>query len=147
VFQISTRRAFTLVSLVALAFLFVSVAPAAAKKGKSTSNQAKWVKFDAAASTVTVKITKNGRGPNKRLVHKGKEVTFNVIPTGSILKRTSVAINGVKGELTDIKPGKQVLIYWVKDPHKDGELFARKIDVVYSDSELDKRYGSEDARK
>jgi len=144
--QISTRKALTILSAVALAFLFVGVTPAAARKSKSTANEAKWVKFDSAASTVTVKILKKGRGPNKKLIRKGKEVTFNVIPTGSILTRTSVAINGKKGELTDIKPGKHVLIYWVKDPHKDGELFARKIDVVFSDKELEKRYETKGGR-
>ena len=42
--------------------------------------------------------------------------------------------------MKDLRPGKTVQIYWVEDPKKKGELFARKIDVVLSEDELDKRY-------
>lgn len=119
---------------------FLAVAAGAAEP-KSTSNEAEWLGFDAASNTVKVKIIKPGKGPNKDKVKTGSEVTFNVIPTGSVLTRTSVAVNGVKGELTDIRDGKTVLIYWVPDKNKEGELFARKVDVVLSEEELNKRYG------
>ena len=115
-------------------------------KGKSVNNEAKFVSYDEAASQVTVKIMKKGKGNRKLIkqfkkeVKKGKDVTFNVIPTGSVLTRTSVAVNGVKGEMTDLKPGKSLQVYWVEDPKKPGELFARKIDVVLSEEELSKRY-------
>ena len=95
---------------------------------------------------MTVKITKKGKGNTALMkqfdsqVKNGKEATFNVIPTGSVLTRTSVAVNGVKGEMKDLQPGKTVQIYWVEDPKKKGELFARKIDVVLSEEELNKRY-------
>ena len=62
----------------------------------------------------------------------------------SVLTRTSVAINGVKGEITDIPEGKTVLIYWVPDEKKEGEYFARKIDVIFSEEELDEKYGKAD---
>jgi hypothetical protein len=121
-----------------------SVAPvAAAKKSKSTQNEAKWISFDAAAKTVTVKIMKKGKGPNSKLLKTRKEATFNVIPEGSVLTRTSVAINGVRGEIQDIPEGKTVLIYWVPDPKQEGEFFARKIDVIFSEEELDERYGTD----
>lgn len=113
---------------------------------KSVQNEAQFVKFDEAASTVVVKILKKGKGNSALLkqfddkLKNGKETTFNVIPTGSVLSRTSVAVNGMKGEMTDLKPGKTILIYWVEDPKKKGELFARKIDVVLSEEELNKRY-------
>jgi hypothetical protein len=139
------RRILTTLTVASFAFALVaSVAPLAEaqKKSKSTQNEAEWVAYDAAAKTVTVKITKKGKGPNKKHLKPRKEATFNVIPEGSILTRTSVAINGVKGELTDISPGKTVLIYWVPDEKKDGELFARKIDVVMSEEELDAKYGT-----
>ncbi len=126
---------------------FVVAEEASAKKaGKTVANEAKWIGFDAGSNTVQVKIMKKGRGNRtlvkqfKKEVKKGKDVTFNVIPTGSVLTRTTVAINGVKGELTDIKPDKRIVIYWVEDPKKPGELFARKIDVVLSEEELDARY-------
>lgn len=122
--------------------------PAAFAQGnqKSVSNEAEFVKYEEAASTVTVKILKKGKGNAALMkqfddkVKNGKEATFNVIPTGSVLTRTSVAINGVKGEIKDIKPGKKINIYWVEDPKKKGELFARKIDVTLSEEELNKRY-------
>lgn len=144
-----THRWFLALAMTALAVvgpLVVAEQAAAKKEGKTVANEAKWVGFDAASSTVTVKIMKKGRG-NKGLVKqfksevkKGKDVTFNVIPTGSVLTRTTVAINGVKGELTDIKVDKRVVVYWLEDPKKPGELFARKIDVVLSEEEFSRRY-------
>jgi hypothetical protein len=126
-----------------LAFVSAIAAPAGAKQTKSTSNEAEWISYDSTAKIVKVKITKKGKGPNSKALKAKQEVTFNVIPEGSILKRTSVAINGVKGEIQDIPEGKTVLIYWIPDPNKDGEYFARKIDVIMSDEELDARYGTE----
>jgi len=136
-----------LASVIALALVLgVSTAASAQGKQKSVQNEAKFVSYDQAASTVTVQILKKGKG-NKQLmkqfskeVKNGKEATFNVIPTGSVLTRTSVAVNGVKGEITDLKPGKTLQVYWVEDPKKPGELFARKIDVVLSEEELNARY-------
>ncbi len=141
-----SRRIAVGLALLALALSPVLVADQAqAKKSKSVATGAKWIAFDAETNTVKVKITAKGRGNTKlvkkykKTIKKGKEVTFNVIPTGSILKRTSVAINGMKGEMTDITAGKQIVIYWVEDPNKDGELFARKIDVVLSEEEWEER--------
>ena len=137
-----------LVAIVTASLALLFAAPGFAAKEKSVQNEAEFVSFDPATNTVVVKILKKGKGnkklikQNAKTVKKGKEVTFNVIPTGSVLKRTSVAINGVKGEMTDIASGKQVLIYWVSDPNKEGELFARKIDVVLSDEEIDKRWNA-----
>jgi hypothetical protein len=141
-----SRKISLLPALAALAFVAsVAAAPAARAQDhqKSTSNEATWVKYDATAKTVTVKITKHGKGPNREMVHVGTETTFDVIPTGSILKRTIVKINGKKGELTDIPEGKTVLIYWVPDPDKKGAMLARSIDVVFSEDELNKRYPTE----
>jgi hypothetical protein len=119
--------------------LAVSIAaPAAAqKKGKSTQTEAVWVAFDEGAKTVTVKVKKPGRGKNAKRLKKGKEATFKVKPTGSVLTRTTVAINGVKGEIADIPAGKSVNVYWV--PEGDDVLFARKIDVVLSEEEINAR--------
>jgi len=136
--------------VVAAAVLAVSVAgltTAAQAQGnqKSVQNEAQFVKFDEATSTVVVKILKKGKGNSALLkqfdaqLKNGKETTFNVIPTGSVLSRTSVAVNGMKGEMKDLQPGKTILIYWVEDPKKKGELFARKIDVVLSEEEQNKR--------
>lgn len=140
-----SRRAGPALAVAALAFAVASaVAPAAhAAKSKSTQNEAKWVSYDPETKTVVVEIEDRGKGPNTKMVKRGEQVTFNVIPTGSILTRTSVTVNGQKAEITDIQAGKSVLIYWVPDPNKDGELFARKIDVIISEEEFDRRYGTE----
>ena len=139
------KRILSTLTIAGFAFAFVtSIAPAAEaqKKSKSTQNEAEWIAFDAAAKTVTVKITKKGKGPNSKLLKTKKEATFNVIPEGSVLTRTTVTINGIKSELTDITEGKTVLLYWVPDPNKEGELFARKIDAILSEEEMDEKYGT-----
>ena len=135
--------------LAVAAGLFASEASAQGNQ-KSVQNEAQFVKYDEAASTVTVKILKKGKG-NSALMKKfdgvvknGKEATFNVIPTGSVLTRTSVAVTGVKGEMKDLQPGKTIQIYWLEDPKKKGQLFARKIDVTLSEDELNKRYEVQD---
>ena len=126
----------------------VAAAPAAlAAKPKSTQTEARWIRFDPEARQVTVKVTKPGKGakpPRELQLKRGREATFNVVPTGSILTRTSVAINGRKGELGDIPAGKTVNIYWVPDPENASARFARKIDVIFSDEELDEMYGVEE---
>src|SRR5262245_66472534 len=140
---ISARRSvFALAAL--LCWLAVPAALAADDKAKSTQSEGKWVKFDSASNTVTVKITKEGKGakpPADLKVKKGRDATFKVNPTGSVLSRTSIAINGKKGEITDIPEGKTVLIYWLADEKDPKSRFARKIDVILSDEELDAKYG------
>lgn len=139
----TSRKTFILPALAVLAFV-VSVAAGSAARAythaKSTANEGTWVKYDASAKTVTVKITKHGKGPNRSKIHVGRQVTFNVIPTGSILKRTVVKINGKAGQLSDIPQGKTVMVYWIPDPNNKGQFFARSIDVVFSEEELNKRY-------
>jgi hypothetical protein len=118
---------------------------AAQKKAKSVQTEATFVKFDAEANTVTVKVKKPGRKVKVKeaMLKRGKEASFDVKPEGSILVRTSVAINGKKGELADIPEGKTVNIYWVVDETKGTKRFARKIDMILSDEELDAMYGTE----
>jgi hypothetical protein len=124
----------TLVGVAAAAFVCLAgVAPEArAQKAKSTQTEAKWVGFDLEAKTVTVKVTKPGKGatPPKHLaLKKGREASFNVKPEGSVLTRTSVAINGKRGELSEIPAGKTVNVYWIPDPQDETARFARKIDL------------------
>ena len=66
---------------------------------------------------------------------------FNVQPEGTVLSRTSVAINGKKGALTDIPTGKTVIVYWTPDAKDPTARFAKKIDVILSEQELDEKYG------
>ena len=130
--QIWARRtSMELVALAAVCLLWA--APQAhAQKAKSTQTEAVWVKFDPETNTATVRVREPGKGatpPRHLKLRKGREATFNVKPTGSVLTRTSVAINGKRGELTDIPAGKRVNIYWIPDPDDDQARFARKIDL------------------
>ncbi len=138
-------RNLVLRSTVAALALTLGAAVAGAQGAeKTTQTEARWVAFDAASKTVKVKVDKPGKGPNKDKLKKNQEVSFRVVPEGSVLKRTSVAINGVKGELTDIPADKKVNVYWLPDPENKEGFFARKIDVVLSEEELDKRYPDAD---
>jgi hypothetical protein len=139
----SIRAKRVLGGLTALAFAgLLAAAPGAiAKEQKSTRNEAEWVKYDPAAKTVTLKIKKMGLGDGAKTLKVGQEAVFNVQPEGTVLTRTSVAVNGKKGALTDIPPGKTVLVYWVPDAKDPNGRFARKIDVILSEQELDEKYG------
>ncbi len=142
--QIWTRTTLVGIAAAAVVSLVAAAPDAQAQKSKSTQSEAKWIKFDPETNQVTVKVTNPGKGakpPKELKLKRGKEASFNVIPTGSILARTSVAINGKKGELADIPAGKTVNIYWVPDKDDKKKRFARKIDVILSDEELDQRYG------
>ncbi len=112
-------------------------------KSKSTQSEADWISYDAEAQTITVKLRKAGRGPDTELLEKmkNKKVTFQVKAEGSILSRTTVAINGLKGALADLPEGKRVNIYW--RPTDDGGFFARKIDAIMSQEEFDAKYGTD----
>ena len=55
-----------------------------------------------------------------------------------------VAINGKKGALKEIPKGKTVNVYWLPDPKSPGKRFAKKIDVILSEEELEARYKSVD---
>jgi hypothetical protein len=132
-------RQLAVLALAGLAALALAL-PAAASAPRSTQNEGQWVSFNPDDNTVTVRITKAGRGPDRAKVRPGSEATFNVIPEGSVLTRTTVTINGRVSQLADIPAGKTVLIYWQPDQKNEGELFARKIDVVFSEAELDRRY-------
>ena len=138
-----SKRATTGVTALALAFAFTiasSDRAHAKAKVKSVQTEAVWVAFDAEAKTVTAKVKKPGRGKQAKVLKKNKEATWAVVPEGSVLVRTTVAVNGVKGELGDIPAGKTVNIYWRPD-EKDPEVkFARKVDVIFSREELEERW-------
>jgi hypothetical protein len=140
-----THRVTPALTALALAGLlsFATAAPALAGKPKSVQTEAEWVAFDAEAKTITAKVKKPGRGKDAKLLKKNKPATWAVKPEGSVLTRTTVAINGVKGELADIPKGKTVNIYWRPDEQDPSILRARKVDVILSDAELDARYGVE----
>ena len=135
-------------ALLLVALVICVAAPAAAeKKSRSVQTDARFVAFDPEAKTVTVKVTKPGKisdRAQRKQVRSGKEVVFDVVPEGSVLTRTTVAINGMKSELTDIDPGRRVYVYWVSDAEKPTGRFARKIDVIFTAEEFEERYGVQD---
>ena len=138
-----TPRTLAVVTAIGLACALVmadATAAFAQGKVKSVRTEAEWIAFDADAKTVTVKVRKKGSGKDaKRLLKKNKEATFKVKPEGSVLTRTTVTINGMKAELTDMPAGKTVNIYWRLDPNDDSVMFARKIDAILSEADLDER--------
>jgi hypothetical protein len=131
-------RAVAVFGAVAVALL-VGAGAAAQTKSKSIRTEGEWVKYDADAKVVVVKITKAGSGKAAKRLKRGKEAEFKVKPEGSVLTRTTVAIQGIKAELTDIEPGKPVNIYWRPDEKDSKVRFARKIDVVMSLEEFEER--------
>ena len=138
-----------LVAVFALMLAPIILTPEASAQTKSriVQSQARWVAFDPAEKTVTVKIVRAGKIADKQQrkeVKKGREVVFDVKPEGSVLTRTTVAINGMKADLAEIEVGRSVRIYWVSDESKPHGRFARKIDVVFSRKELEERYGVQD---
>jgi hypothetical protein len=137
---LTNRIILGLAAVVLTAGFAVGVAQAAEK---SVQTEAEWIKFDAEAKTVTVKVIKPGRGDAAEALTKNKEAVFAVKPEGSVLTRTTVSINGKKAELTDIPVGKTVNVYWRPDETDPTILRARKIDVILSEAELDEKYGTE----
>jgi hypothetical protein len=123
---------------VALVLGLALAGPAGAQKEKSIQTEADWMNYDADAQTVTVKIVKPGSGAKG--LSAGKEAVFNVKAEGTVLTRTTVKVNGKAGQLTDISPGKRVLIYWKADAKDPNARFARSIDVTFSEEELNERY-------
>ena len=143
--QILANRTITGLAAMALAIVFTAsvAADAQARGGKSIQTEAEWIKFDPQANTVTVKVKKPGRGKDAKLLKRNKQAVFAVKPEGSVLTRTTVAINGVRSEISDIPEGKTVNVYWRPDEKDPSILRARKIDVIMSDAELDAKYGKE----
>jgi hypothetical protein len=86
----------------------------AQKKVKSIKTEAKFVSYDAATKTIVVQVMKAGQKPSDAALK---------------LK------NGNK----DIPDGKTINIYWVPDESKPDTRFARKIDMILSDEELEAR--------
>ena len=128
-----------------VAVLWVAAAPAQAQnKSKSIRSEADWIRYDADAKTITVKIHKAGSGKAAKALKRGKEAVFKVKPEGSVLTRTTVKVNGRAGKLADIYPGKRVFIYWKPDENDRDVRLARSIDVTFSEEELDERYPDRD---
>jgi hypothetical protein len=140
--HVLAKRSLTGLAAAALAFAFTTAFAAdALAKGKNVQTEAQWVRYDPETKTVTVKVKKPGRGKDAKLLKKNRHAVFVVTSEGPARKRTTVAINGVKGELTDIPKGETVNVYWRPDAQNPQILRARKIDVIMSDEDLDAKSG------
>ena len=130
------------VALLAVAlFAGPAAQTAQAKKSKSIKTEATFIAYDAEAKTLEVKVKKTGKKPeNKKLkLKRGKKAVFKVKPEGSILTRTSVTLDGKRADINEIEKGQFLFIYWAPD-EVDAEMrFARKIDMVLSEAEMDAR--------
>jgi hypothetical protein len=137
------RSAITLFGATALLFAVstMHVDAAHAAKAKSIKTEAKFVSYDAATKMMTAKVKKTGKKAKEATLRlkTGKEAEFRVKPEGSVLLRTSVTLNGQRAKITDIPEGKTLNIYWVPDETNADQRFARKIDMIFSDEELEER--------
>jgi hypothetical protein len=134
-----------MVSALVLATVHAAPVEAQKRKSKTVQTEAEWITYDAEAQTITVKVTKPGRENKDKALKKNKDASFNVKAEGSVLTKTTVAVRGRKAELIDIPEGKTVNVYWVPDEKNEGARFARKIDVILSDEELDEMYPDADS--
>jgi len=133
-----------LASIASVALVGAMLPATAFAAGKSTQTEALWVKFDPEGQTVTVKVKKPGSGKDAKKLKRGAEATFNVKVAGSVLTKTTVSINGKRGELAEIPEGKTVNIYWRPDENDATKMFARKIDVIFSEAEWEERFNAQD---
>jgi hypothetical protein len=136
----STISLFGAVALL-LAMSATHVHVAHAEKTKSIKTEGKFVSWDAESKMMKVKVKKTGKKAKDSALRlkTGKEAEFRVKPEGSVLKRTSVTLNGKRAAITDIPEGKTLNIYWVPDEQNEGMRFARKIDMILTDQELEAR--------
>jgi uncharacterized OB-fold protein len=123
---------FGLAALAAVGLLAV-VAPAApAKESKQIESEGEFVSFDAKAETITVKITKPGKGatpPRALKLQNGKEEQFKVKTEGTVLTRTTVKLqDGTGGKFEDLKAGRKVKVFWMPDDTGKARM-ARSISV------------------
>ncbi|MAI77887.1 MAG: hypothetical protein CL917_03010 [Deltaproteobacteria bacterium] len=113
----------------------------AASKSKSIKTEAFFVSLDTEKNLLEVRVKKTGKRPkNKKLKLKtGKSATFKVKPEGSVLKRTTVALDGQRVDINEIEKNQFLFIYWVPDEMDPDVRFARKIDLVLTDEQMDAR--------
>lgn len=131
----------------AAAALLLSAAPEATAQPRSSrvETEGELQSFDEATNTIVVDVKKTGRPPGdlQDVVKRGKEATFKVKPTGSVLTRTTVKINGKRAELSDIPMGKTVKITWKPDKDDPSMPFAWTIDTIFTEDEMEERYEME----
>ena len=113
--------------------LSILLGAAPAQSGpKQTQTEATFLSHDADSHTITVKVRQPGRGkaPKALRLKRGKEASFNVKESGSVLTSTIVkSKEGTRMGFEDLTPGVKVFVFWVPDEKNDDARFARSISV------------------
>jgi len=134
----------TTAAAAAVALLLLSAAPDATAQPRTSrvETEGKLVSFDDTANTIVVDVDKTGRPPGDLadVVKRGREATFKVKPTGSVLTRTTVKVNGRRAELAEVPMGKTVKITWKPDKDDPSMPFAWTIDTILTEEEMEERY-------
>ena len=133
-----SRAPLTRTALVAAALLFVAPASRAPAEGKNKQieTEAEFISFNAADDTITVKVRKTGLRPSDKslAIRQGRPVAFYVVPTGSVLQRTTVKNqDGTAGTFEDLRAGRKVKVFWVAE---DGKRKARSVSVYVPAEEV-----------
>jgi hypothetical protein len=155
-----TRR-LALPLLVAAAALAAQPTFAAPKRGKRHGIEGRIVRYDAASDQLVVSVSKTkvagGIGgsvagePAPKSVERGSEVTFAVVPEGSVLRRT--VVKSVKGgglnnagtresfetALAAIPDDRDVIFSFEKNPKGPPEFVLKMIQIRMTEEEIEAR--------
>jgi hypothetical protein len=104
------------VALAGLISIALAVPVRAADEIKSERSNGKFVSYDAAAQSISIK-------------EGGKEQTYQVKAEGTVLTRTTLTMNGKVAKFDDLKPGMIVIVYWKPDATDATRRNARKVDA------------------
>jgi len=154
-----TQRRLVLPAFALLALPLLAQPALAAKKGKRFGIEGRIVKFEGGQDLLVVKVAKtkvSGFGgsvagdPAPDSVKRGEEVTFAVVPEGSVLRRT--VIKSVKGgglnngsresfteALSAIPTDRNVIFSFEKNPKGQPEWLLKMIQIRMTQEELDAR--------
>jgi len=118
--QIAFHRSVAALAAAAFALLLGAAATTAHAEDKIKTERAngRIVKYDAAASTLTLR-------------DKGKDIVFHVTAEGSVLVRTTVTMNAKPAKLDELKEGMIAIVYYKADPADPNKKLARKIDIPH----------------
>jgi len=125
----------------ALAVTSLGVGAAQAAKVKQIQTEAKFLKYDADAKTITVKVLKTGKKPKDKSLKllRGKKATFRVKPEGSVMTKTVVKSEGRPIDITEVPEKKTITIFWVPDEKVADSRFAKSISLTLTDEEAEAR--------
>ena len=132
------RARLTRAALAAAVLLCVAHAGPALAQAESgqIETDAEFISFNPADNTITVKVRRTGRRPSDKslAIRQGRPVVFYVVPTGSVLQRTTVKNqDGTAGTFEDLEAGRRVRVFWIVE---DGVRKARSVSVFIPAEEV-----------